>query len=68
MATKFWMARDSLAECERLAKAASDFLAGIEDKGGEYRETHIAMTEYAGNPIVLLTIIYEDNEGEPDIA
>ena len=68
MATKFWMARDSLAECERLAKAASDFLAGIEDKGGKYLETHIAMTEYAGNPIVLLTIIYEDNEGEPDIA
>ena len=60
MATKIWMARGSIDECDELAEKGTQFLAELAARGGRYRQTHTAMTNHDGQPLVLLKIVYED--------
>ncbi len=60
MATKIWMARGTVADTDQLAEQANKFLADIEARGGRFRDTHTAITDYGGRAIVLLTLVYED--------
>ena len=60
MATKVWMGRAKVAECDQFAQSVSELLAEIEARGGQYRESHTSMIDDNGTLLVLLTIIYDE--------
>lgn len=64
MATKVWMGRATLAECDTFAQSVSALLAEIEARGGRYRESHTSMIDDNGTLLVLLTIIYDEEAGD----
>ena len=60
METKLWMDREPVETCEELEERANDFLAALAARGGRIRETHTATGGHHDNPIVLLTIVYDE--------
>jgi hypothetical protein len=64
MATKVWMGRATVAECDQFAQSVSELLAEIEASGGRYRDSHTSVIDDNGTLLVLLTIIYDDETSD----
>jgi len=64
MATKVWMGRAKVAECDQFAQSVSELLAEIEASGGRYRDSHTSVIDDNGTLLVLLTLIYDEETSD----